>query len=125
MFFGFTAQFQSVIKQLTGDAKVLIIRMDKVPHIDQSGMYALEESITDLQKDKVVVVFTCIQPQPYDMLQKIGIIPLLVPEKLVFSTFKDCEVWLKKNINSSEEDRIKLIYDDVLKVKKAKIAYRL
>ena len=124
MFFGFTAKFQALIKQLKGDAKVLIIRMDKVPHIDQSGMYALEESITDLQKDKVVVVFTCIQPQPYDMLKKIGVIPLLVPERFVFSKFKDCEVWLKENLNS-EEDRIKLISDDVLKVKKAKVAYRL
>jgi SulP family sulfate permease len=124
MFFGFTSKFQELIKQLKGDARILIIRMDKVPHIDQSGMYALEESITDLQKDQVVVVFTCIQPKAYDLLKKIGIIPMLVPDIHVFNTFKDCEVWLKDNLNS-EEDGIKLISEDLLKVKKAKVAYRL
>jgi len=124
MFFGFTSRFQELIKQLKGDAKILIIRMDKVPHIDQSGMYALEESIADLQKDKVVVVFTCIQPQPYDMLKKIGIVPLLVPDIHVFSTFSACEVWLKDNLNS-KEDGIKLIAEELLQVKKAKVAYRL
>ena len=124
MFFGFTSRFQELIKQLKGDAKILIIRMDKVPHIDQSGMYALEESIADLQKDKVVVVFTCIQPQPYDMLKKIGIVPLLVPDIHVFATFGECEVWLKDNLNA-KEDGIKLIAEELLQVKKAKVAYRL
>ena len=124
MFFGFTARFQELIKQLKGDAKILIIRMDKVPHIDQSGMYALEESITELQKDQVVVVFTCIQPQPYDMLKKIGIVPLLVPDIHVFNTFKNCEEWLRDILNS-EEDGIRLIAEDLLKLKKAKVAYRL
>ena len=80
--------FKNESNNLKRSARILIIRMDKVPHIDQSGMYALEESITDLQKDQVVVVFTCIQPQPYDMLKKIGIIPILVPEMHVFSTFR-------------------------------------
>lgn len=124
MFFGFTSSFQDRIKQLEGDARILIIRMDNVPHIDQSGMYALEESITDLQKDNVVVVFTCIQPQPYDMLKKIGIVPLLVPDMHVFNTFQDCETWLKTNLNS-KEDGISLIAEDLLRVKKAKVAYRL
>ena len=124
MFFGFTARFQELIKQLKGNARILIIRMDRVPHIDQSGLYALEESITELQKDKVVVVFTCIQPQPYDMLQKIGVIPLLVPEMHVFDTFEGCEHWLKDNLKS-EEDGIRLIAEELLKVKKAKIAYRM
>ena len=121
MFFGFTSKFQELIKQLKGDAKILIIRMDKVPHIDQSGMYALEESITDLQKGQVVVVFTSLQPQPYDMLKRIGIIPLLVPDIHVFSTFRDCEKWLSNNLNS-EEDGIKRIAEDLLRVKKAKVA---
>tara|TARA_B100000780_G_C21126643_1_gene457420 strand:+ start:3097 stop:4821 length:1725 start_codon:yes stop_codon:yes gene_type:complete len=124
MFFGFTSSFQDRIKQLEGDARILIIRMDNVPHIDQSGMYALEESITDLQKDNVVVVFTCIQPQPYDMLKKIGIVPLLVPDMHVFNTFQDCETWLKTNLNS-KEDGISLIAEELLRVKKAKVAYRL
>jgi len=71
-----------------------------------------------------VVVFTCIQPQPYDMLKKIGIVPLLVPDIHVFSTFSACEVWLKDNLNS-KEDGIKLIAEELLQVKKAKVAYRL
>ncbi|PCJ80072.1 MAG: sodium-independent anion transporter [Bacteroidetes bacterium] len=124
LFFGFTSRFQELIKELKGDIKVLIIRMDEVPYIDQSGIYAIEEAIMDLQSENVVVVFAALQPQPFDMLKKIGVIPILVPEMHVFDSFKDCEVWLKHNLQS-KENGIEQISAELLKVKKAKVAYRL
>ncbi len=41
LFFGFTSKFQELIKELDPDIKVLIIRMDRVPYVDQSGAYAM------------------------------------------------------------------------------------
>ncbi|MBL4862886.1 MAG: SulP family inorganic anion transporter, partial [Crocinitomicaceae bacterium] len=124
MFFGFTSRFQELIKDLDDGIRVLIIRMDKVPHIDQSGIYAMEEAITDLQNKDVVVVLTGVQPQPLDMLKKIDIIPALIPEMHVFMTFQDCEVWLKHNLKKENGGFAKII-EELHKVKKAKVAYRM
>jgi SulP family sulfate permease len=124
LFFGFTFRFQELIQELKSDIQVLIIRMDEVPYIDQSGLYALEEAILDLQRDNIVVVFAALQIQPHDMLTSIGVIPILVPEMHVFDSFSDCEVWLKQNL-SSDKDGILQIAEELLKVKIAKVAYRM
>jgi len=113
-----------LIKELDSEIKVLIIRMDKVPHIDQSGIYAMEEAITDLQNKDVVVVLTGVQPQPLDMLKKIDVIPALIPELHVFKTFLDCEVWLKHNLKNENGGFAKII-EELHEVKKAKVAYRM
>jgi sulfate permease, SulP family len=124
MFFGFTSRFQELIKELDDGISVLIIRMDKVPHIDQSGVYAMEEAIMDLQKRDIVVVLTGVQPQPLDMLKKIDIIPALVPEMHVFPTFTDCKVWLKHNLKNDPQGLEKIV-EELRQVKKAKVAYRM
>jgi len=124
MFFGFTSRFQELIKQLDENIRVLIVRMDKVPHIDQSGLYAMEEAITDLQNKDVVVVLTGVQPQPLDMLKKIDLIPALIPEIHVFVTFHDCEKWLKHNLKNDNGGFTKILRE-LNEVKKAKVAYRM
>ena len=123
MFFGFTSRFQEMMKQLDKNIRVLIVRMDKVPHIDQSGIYAMEEAITELQNKDVVVVLTGVQPQPLDMFKKIDIVPALIPEMHLFATFKDCEIWLKHNLK--DENGFDKIVEELHTVKKAKVAYRM
>ncbi len=108
MFFGFTSRFQELIKELDPGIKVLIIRMKKVPYIDQSGVYVLEEAILDLRMKDVVVLMTGVQPQPFDMMKKVGIIPGLVSDELLFKKFADCELWLKFNLKSKNESLKKL-----------------
>ncbi len=100
MFFGFTSRFQELIKELDPDMKVLIIRMKKVPYIDQSGVYVMEEAILGLRMKGVVVLMTGVQSQPLDMMKKIDIIPGLITEDLLFKRFADCELWLKDNLKS-------------------------
>ena len=58
MFFGFTSHFHHLLSNLSEDVKILIIRMDRVPNIDQSGLYAMEEAILDLQNRNVVVLLS-------------------------------------------------------------------
>jgi SulP family sulfate permease len=119
MFFGFTTRFQEMIKSLDEDIKALIIRMDRVPHMDQSGLYALEEAILDLTRKGVWVIITGLQPQPMDMLKKIDIIPDLVPEVHLFDQFSDCEMWIHEYLQSDEEDMSKAL--EKLKPKKEMI----
>jgi len=104
MFFGFTSRFQEMIKSLDEDIKVLIIRMDRVPDIDQSGLYALEEAILELKRQGVWVLLTGLNPQPMDMLKKLDIIPYLVPELHLFDRFRACETWIHEYLQSDEVD---------------------
>ena len=80
LFFGFTSHFQQEIKNIPPQIEALIVRMDRVPHIDQSGLYALEDAILELYDKNVTVVFTGLREQPLDKLKSIDIIPDLVPE---------------------------------------------
>ena len=95
MFFGFTTHFQELIQNLDASICALIIRFDRVPHIDQSGLYALEDAILDLKRRGVTVLLTGLHTQPKDMLEMIDVIPDLVSEDQLFDKFEDSIEWLK------------------------------
>ncbi len=97
LFFGAVSKFEDLCKELANNMKVLIIHMENVPSMDQSGLYAMEEVINYLREKNVVVVFVGLQPQPADILKKINVIPNIVEENHVFSNFSDCEIWLKSS----------------------------
>ena len=98
LFFGSTAKFTETAKQIPATASTLVIRLDKVPYVDQSGLYALESIIIDLvQKDKTVLLVGMDQ-QPRYMMERIDIIPDLIPEEQIFDIFEDCISWMKLNV---------------------------
>ena len=99
LFFGFSAHFQQEMKDLPSDIKALVIRFDRVPYIDQSGLYALENAVLDLHTRGVLVVFTSLQVQPKDMLISIDIIPDLVSEKRVFSEVNEAFDYIEDQLN--------------------------
>jgi len=87
IFFGFSFGFKELMRQVP-DVEYVVFRMKNVPYIDQSGMYAIEEAVMDLQNKNIKVFFCYLQPQPKDMLSKIGLFPNLVPEENLFDDFK-------------------------------------
>lgn len=97
LFFGSTSHFQQLASQIPATASHVIIRMDKVPYIDQSGLYVLEDVLLDLEKKNVHTLLVGIQNQPLYMMKSIDIIPDLVPEAHLFTTFKKCVNWMKEN----------------------------
>ncbi len=99
LFFGFTSHFLNLFKSIDEKTKVLIIRMDRVPHIDQTGLYAMEETLFDLNKKGLQVVIVGLQSQPEDMLRSIDIIPDLIPENQLFENMDIGLSWLKKELN--------------------------
>ncbi len=100
LFFGFASRFQDMIKALP-NIEVVVIRMDKVPYIDQSGLYAVEEAVQDLQTQNITVVFTSLNGQPEDMLKRFNLVPGLINEKHIFDTFEDCMMWLNTHIKEN------------------------
>ncbi len=95
MFFGVAAKMMDRINKIPSNAKVVIFRMKKVPFIDQSGLYALEEVIKEMQKMDIVVVLSMIQAQPLYLLKKNRMVPNILPEKYLFDSIEDCSEWLK------------------------------
>ncbi len=98
LFFGFSTFFQDQIKNIDENIKILVIRMDRVPHIDQSGVYALENIIFELSKKNVKTVLTGLREQPKQLIENIDIIPDLVPIEQVFPKVKDSFAWIAREL---------------------------
>jgi len=67
---------------------MVVLRMENVPYIDQSGMYAIEDAVLELEKRGIEVFLTGIQKQPEDMLRRIKLIPEVVEEESIFKDFE-------------------------------------
>lgn len=100
LFFGSTSDFQQLVKQIPNTATTIIIRMDKMQYIDQSGLYALEDIIVDLKKEGKNILFVDLQKQPRYMLERIDMVPDLVSEESIFNNFKSCLQWVKEHKDS-------------------------
>lgn len=98
LFFGFASRFQDMVKALP-DVETVVMRMDKVPYVDQSGLYAMEDAILNLQEQDIKVVFTNIHGQPLDMFERFNLIPGLVEEEFCFEDFGACMNWLEVQLN--------------------------
>ena len=94
LFFGFTSEFVNISKQIPKTASILIIRMDKVPFIHQSGLFALEDVLLDLYQKEIEILMVGIQSQPKYLMKMIGIIGELIPEERIFDRFADCREFI-------------------------------
>ena len=72
--------------------------MDKLSYMDQSGLYAMEDVLVDLAKNGRKIVFVHTPEQPRYMMERIDIIPDLIPNEQMFDDFKECLVWIKENV---------------------------
>ncbi|RED48187.1 SulP family inorganic anion transporter [Seonamhaeicola aphaedonensis] len=100
LFFGFTSYFKDQIKALPNEIKAVILRMDRVPYMDQSGLYALEDIIFDLNNEDIEVLLVGLKAQPKDMLEAVDIIPDLVPTDDVFEHIDEAFVYLKQKLKA-------------------------
>lgn len=89
IFFGFTAVLQAMTRALP-DVDVVIMRMHRVPYIDQSGLYAIEDAVMALKEKNVLVLITGLQEQPRDMLERIGLVPDMISEHHIYADFASC-----------------------------------
>lgn len=97
LFFGSTSDFLILSKQIPDTAKMVIIRLGRTQYMDQSGLYAMEEVLQELRKKKVMVLFVDVLDQPRYMMERIDIIPDLVPPEHIFETFDECVAWIRDN----------------------------
>ncbi|MDC6353049.1 MULTISPECIES: SulP family inorganic anion transporter [unclassified Robiginitalea] len=98
LFFGTTSDFQSLADQIPPTAQAVILRLGRMQYMDQSGLYAMEDVLQELQRKQVIPLFVDIQDQPRYMMSRIDIIPDLVPEEHIFESFRACVAWVRENI---------------------------
>ncbi len=103
LFFGFANRFQELVTRLP-DLEVVVLRMERVPYMDQSGLYALEEAIMDLREQGIRVAFTDIHGQPRDLAERSRMIPNLVPLPFCFENWSTCAAWLEKYLEEERRD---------------------
>ena len=88
LFFGSTAEFQQLYKQIPETAKTVVIRLSRMQYMDQSGLYVMEDTLQDLKAKGISVVFVGLLKQPRYMMERIEIIPNFIPEEQIYGTFK-------------------------------------
>ncbi len=103
LFFGTTSDFQALANQIPSTATYVIIRLDRMAYMDQSGLYAMEDVLQELNKNNVTVLFVDLLNQPRYMMERIDIIPDFIPEAHIFETFKDCATWIKQHVKDNNK----------------------
>ncbi|MEM7272237.1 MAG: SulP family inorganic anion transporter [Actinomycetota bacterium] len=89
LFFGFATGFREITELLPASARVLIIDLERVPTIDQSGLYALEDVVLALEERGVEVLLARVADQPLDRLRGVELVGGLVSEAHVFERYED------------------------------------
>mgnify|MGYP000846257060 FL=1 len=90
LFFGSTSDFQQLYKQIPDTATTVILRLERMQYMDQSGLYAMEDMIQELQTKNVEVLFVNVLKQPRYMMERIDIIPDFIPEAHIYDSFEAC-----------------------------------
>jgi len=73
LFFAATEKLDMALRGSGGKPRVVIFRMRNVPAMDASGLRAFDVAITKLQRDKVKIFLTAVQPQPMKVMFESGL----------------------------------------------------
>ncbi len=79
MFFGAVDNFERVLRETATDPKVLIMRLQRVPFIDVTGLQCLEDAILALQKRGITVLLCEANERVLLKLRKAGVFEVLPP----------------------------------------------
>ena len=80
LFFGFASQFLEMSRVLT-KGKLLVLRMERVTYMDQTGIYALQEALANLKRVGIRVVIVGMAIAHLDMLRRLQVVPHVVAEE--------------------------------------------
>ena len=96
LFFGSADGFQKLAKKIPSSAQVIVLRLETMSYIDQSGLYALEEILVDLSEQGKTIYLVDIQKQPRYMMERVEMVPKLIPQENIFDNHKKCFALIKK-----------------------------
>lgn len=86
LFFGFVYGFRAAAASIT-QGKILVLRMERVLYLDQSGLYALQDVMTDIQELGIQVYIVGLSDCQVNEMKSMNIIPHVLNEDRIFADF--------------------------------------
>jgi SulP family sulfate permease len=83
LFFGAAETLERALVHIRRQARVLVLRLGKVPFVDATGITALEDMIKDFRRRGAAVVLTEVRPNVRYKLERAGVIEALGGENIV------------------------------------------
>lgn len=101
IFFGTSEAFTEAFEDSdTSELRAIIIRMPRVPVIDQTGALALAEFVERMAKRNVVVVISGLPEAPLKVLRDLGIVPKIISEDSVHGTLAEAVIGLNAKLGA-------------------------
>ncbi len=94
MFFGVVDKFLEVVKNTNSNTKVIILRLKNVPTMDATAVHAIRRFVENSKRLKLKLIFTGLKDQPYEILDKVGILDNIGKEN-IFDYYDEALVHLK------------------------------
>lgn len=86
LFFGFARGFADAAS-LARSGKLLVLRMERIRFMDQSGAYALHDALVDLKAAGLRILIVGLPVAERDILVALCVVPDIVPEADLFDDF--------------------------------------
>jgi SulP family sulfate permease len=97
LFFGSADGFQNLAKKIPASAQIVVMRLEAMNYLDQSGLYALEEILVDLSEQGKTIYLVDLQKQPKYMMERVKMVPQLIPQENIFENYETCFSTINKN----------------------------
>ncbi len=81
-FFGAAQSYKQALKEISSDARVIILRMRYVPFIDSTGIHIFREIIRDFKAKKVRVILSGVRPEVREELISNGLAQIIGNENI-------------------------------------------
>jgi SulP family sulfate permease len=102
IFFGATEKLERALIDIRREARVLVLRLGRVPFIDATGISAIEDMIEDFQRRGAAVVLTELRPNVRNKLERAGVIDALGSENVV-DTLEEAIARAKASVGGNGE----------------------
>jgi SulP family sulfate permease len=85
LFFAASDKLERSLQHIRRPTTTLVLRLGNMPFVDATGIFALEEIITDFQRHGATVLFTEVRPNVLYKLERAGVIDLISKENVLES----------------------------------------
>lgn len=94
------------LEECGSDVRAIILRLSRVPLIDQTGAYALRDFVSRMAKNSTVVVLSGLPEESARVLERLGIIPDVISRESLFPTVAAAVEGLNARLQTTPETRL-------------------
>ncbi len=106
-FFGVADTLMDTLLQLDAPPRVFILRLRAVPHIDATGLHAIEEFVNKCKRQGTTLLFGGVHAQPMFEMTKVGLVDMIGVENIfgdVQEALNKASELLRDSLSTNEHD---------------------